>query len=412
MMDSSGHVWSQAEDQTCGKMYWISHSLQQTSWELPKDCSGVWGELAPGVDQDPWKSLVDSSSGTIYYFNTETGVSSWESPWESLVRNVPCAEVDSRQTCDEVLSSEGNRFEGVEDAGYVTACKLRTTSSGSKRRHRQSLQESYECDLEIYEADGVIVHADADDVSQSDSSADQLDGVFFRHTSNEPELAAQVYLFHSTESGLAQGNETGASLQDQTWQRQLDLVHTKVLRLTNENAVQSNALRFEKDCAGELRANLSAESAAWYSHSQTQQHRIAALEKEMTAFETRDRRKDEIVMAHEREKLARHVQIEHHAQLVSRSKQLTCLSAAAAATAERKMAALQLRLELLLAQNVVHERKRDDSQSVARQLQESVWVYVRAFVCMRDVWVCCVPTYVFDRSRSYVLAAFMSHSYW
>jgi len=88
------------------------------------------------------------------------------------------------------------------------------------------------------------------------------------------------------------------------------------------------------------------------------------------------------------------------------------LSAAAAATAERKMAALQLRLEQLLAQNVVHERKRDDSQSVARQLQESVWVYVRAFVCTRDVWVCCVPTYVFDRSRSYVLAAFMSHSYW
>jgi len=86
--------------------------------------------------------------------------------------------------------------------------------------------------------------------------------------------------------------------------------------LTNENAVQSNALRFEKDCAGELRANLSAESAGWYSHSQTQQHRIAALEKEMTAFETRDRRKDEIVMAHEREKVARHVQIEHHAQLV------------------------------------------------------------------------------------------------
>eukprot|EP00537_Pseudo-nitzschia_pungens_P011057 CAMPEP_0172385446 /NCGR_PEP_ID=MMETSP1061-20121228/3118_1 /TAXON_ID=37318 /ORGANISM="Pseudo-nitzschia pungens, Strain cf. pungens" /LENGTH=1522 /DNA_ID=CAMNT_0013114481 /DNA_START=89 /DNA_END=4660 /DNA_ORIENTATION=+ len=95
--DSSGD-WVETTDPGSGATYYFNTKTNETSWEKPwetpaadsADAAMTETELATATesaaepaeasDESDWTETVDPSSGSIYYYNSKTGETSWEKP--------------------------------------------------------------------------------------------------------------------------------------------------------------------------------------------------------------------------------------------------------------------------------------------------------------------------------------------
>ena len=81
--DTSGD-WVETTDPTSGKTYYFNSKTNETSWTKPNSSTVVEESATTAqhnVDGDnDWSETIDPSSGKTYYYNNKTGETSWEKP--------------------------------------------------------------------------------------------------------------------------------------------------------------------------------------------------------------------------------------------------------------------------------------------------------------------------------------------
>ena len=79
--------WTEEVDQGSGQTYFYNDETGETSWEPPPGLQaggGGGGALPAG-----WAALVDEGSGQTYYLNEQTGESSWDPPGQAGASGLP-----------------------------------------------------------------------------------------------------------------------------------------------------------------------------------------------------------------------------------------------------------------------------------------------------------------------------------
>jgi hypothetical protein len=139
--------WEELEDASTGEIYYYNAESGETSWESPTaevgDAAGEGtdvipdnGEESEGVDEDEgidndgiehlpdgWKEVEDPSTGEIYFYNAESGETSWERPAVEKVEDPTNGDVEilpdnvdqTESSVDGIDEGEGDNFKGADD---------------------------------------------------------------------------------------------------------------------------------------------------------------------------------------------------------------------------------------------------------------------------------------------------------
>ncbi|OEU19073.1 hypothetical protein FRACYDRAFT_165441, partial [Fragilariopsis cylindrus CCMP1102] len=68
--------WEEVEDPSSGTVYYYNSETCESSWDRPTSADGEnTGELP-----ESWIELEEPTSGQIYYYNSASGETSWERP--------------------------------------------------------------------------------------------------------------------------------------------------------------------------------------------------------------------------------------------------------------------------------------------------------------------------------------------
>ncbi|KAK1942956.1 Leucine-rich repeat protein SHOC-2 [Phytophthora citrophthora] len=67
-------VWEEAYDETSGRAYYFNRQTGETSWTLPGEAT------SEAATENVWQQSFDEASQTIYYYNIHTGETSWTLP--------------------------------------------------------------------------------------------------------------------------------------------------------------------------------------------------------------------------------------------------------------------------------------------------------------------------------------------
>ncbi|CAN6445199.1 unnamed protein product [Victoria cruziana] len=77
--------WVEAADPTSGSMYYYNEQTGKSQWECPVETEASI-PAAPSLQPD-WEEAIDSSTGQKYYYNKRTNVSQWEPPTYQAVHS-------------------------------------------------------------------------------------------------------------------------------------------------------------------------------------------------------------------------------------------------------------------------------------------------------------------------------------
>jgi len=162
--------WESLWDEGAGKSYYVNYETGESSWDPPEDVTAVESarlatenDVASTVedktresllteDDAPlppgWRKIVDEDVGQTYYFNEETGDSSWDPPPTAIKPEVNVADsAEEILTTDSVEPSNHSQHEESEQAESVEEClpdgwKKKFDTDGTPYYHNESTGES------------------------------------------------------------------------------------------------------------------------------------------------------------------------------------------------------------------------------------------------------------------------------
>ncbi|KAG9449393.1 hypothetical protein H6P81_009358 [Aristolochia fimbriata] len=76
--------WVEAKDPTSGSLYYYNENTGESQWEIPGESGRVLQPSSFSSLPADWLEAVDDSTGQKYYCNTKTNVSQWEHPSSSV----------------------------------------------------------------------------------------------------------------------------------------------------------------------------------------------------------------------------------------------------------------------------------------------------------------------------------------
>jgi len=80
--------WAEQMDQASGDIFYYNDETGESSWDPPPGFQ-VGGAAPPGAMPGGWVALVDEASGETFYVNEQTGQSQWEPPQQAAVAARP-----------------------------------------------------------------------------------------------------------------------------------------------------------------------------------------------------------------------------------------------------------------------------------------------------------------------------------
>ncbi|XP_010256838.1 PREDICTED: uncharacterized protein LOC104596944 isoform X2 [Nelumbo nucifera] len=115
--------WVEAKDPASGSIYYYNENTGQSQWESPIESAN--SAQSPSVLPLPpyWQEAIDETTGQKYYYNTKTHVSQWEWPDSSLATSSQHAEADDQSSMLKRCMGCGGWGLGlVQTWGYCNHC--------------------------------------------------------------------------------------------------------------------------------------------------------------------------------------------------------------------------------------------------------------------------------------------------
>ncbi|KAL3667775.1 hypothetical protein V7S43_007326 [Phytophthora oleae] len=129
-------VWEEAYDETSGRAYYFNRQTGETSWTLPGEATS---EAAAG---NAWQQSFDEASQTIYYYNIHSGETSWTLPEDA---------------------------ETEVDLSYLTFAVVRLQSmfrgAKERKRTRRLVKAQYQCTIDPDSGKILYTHLDSNSSS-------------------------------------------------------------------------------------------------------------------------------------------------------------------------------------------------------------------------------------------------------
>ena len=153
--------WVELVDESSGASYYLNEAENITTWDRPtvqKEEPSTKTAQLPTDEEPPlkegWSEIVDPSSGKAYYFNEETGETTWDRPSAPSASGFPAGKVNSSEksgqppSCSSIcyvwLWRTALRMEskGTYDGGDIS-CRGHHEGRSSRRSRDDEKEEQY-----------------------------------------------------------------------------------------------------------------------------------------------------------------------------------------------------------------------------------------------------------------------------
>ncbi|KAF8390042.1 hypothetical protein HHK36_024563 [Tetracentron sinense] len=106
--------WVEAKDPASGSLYYYNENTGKSQWEIPVESAICQQSPSPLPLPQDWEEALDELSGQKYFYNTKTHVTQWEHP-DSLQQV-------ASQRMDRILSSNAANMNGDNASSVLKKC--------------------------------------------------------------------------------------------------------------------------------------------------------------------------------------------------------------------------------------------------------------------------------------------------